>query len=439
MSTATDSMLDTPGAGADRARRPVGGFALLALGVNGIVGVGIFFIPATVAGLLPGARGILVFVATGLALVPVALSFAALGRRFDQDGGPVVFARAAFGELASFLVGWLAYVSAILSASAVMVGLTRAASPDLGITTPLGQRLAVTGLVTVLALVVASGISISARVWTTLTVLKLLPLFALVVVFLSASRAWAPAAAASGDASWARAALTALFAYQGFEIVPVIAGQVRASARSVPFATVGSLLFSSVLYMVLMWACVATLPGLATAAAPLAETAGVLGGPGLAWLVGKGTSVSALGICLGMMVTTPRYLSALASGGRELLGMDRFAGNGVPLRALAVTWALVTAVVQGGNLSELFALSSLAVLVQFGVTAAALWALALRREKGLGPGHVLLAVLALSLGLYLAVQGATVNEGKASLVALVLGFVLYTVSKPRAAAAPAPL
>ena len=96
--------------------RPVGPFALLALGVNGIVGVGIFFIPATLGRLTPGGSGILVFALTALALVPVALVFATLARRFEEDGGPVLFARAAFGELMSFLVGWLAYVSAILSA-----------------------------------------------------------------------------------------------------------------------------------------------------------------------------------------------------------------------------------------------------------------------------------------------------------------------------------
>jgi amino acid transporter len=410
-------------------KRPVGPFALLALGINGIVGVGIFFVPATVAKLTPGASGIVVFAVTGLVLVPVAFAFAVLGRRFDEDGGPVIFARAAFGELFSFLVGWLAYVSAILSASAVMAGLVTA---GLGLTEPGTRRLTVTALVSVLALVVASGISISARAWTTLTVLKLLPLFALIAVFLAVvvPRGAVPAGAA-GEMSWARAILTTLFAFQGFEIVPVIAGQVRASERAVPFATVGSLLIASVIYVLLMWACVVTLPGLASAVTPLADAAGALGGEGLRRLVALGTNVSSLGICLGMMVTTPRYLSALAGGGRRLFELDHFADNGVPVRALLVTWALVTLVVQSPDLGELFALSSLAVLTQFGVTAAALFALALRGERGLRPAHALLAVPAFGLGVYLAGQGATRNEGWASLAALVFGLVLFAISRPR--------
>src|SRR5688500_3637233 len=119
--------------------RPVGPVHLLALGVNGIVGVGIFFAPADLAARAPGS-GTAVFALTALALMPVALAFAVLGGRFDEDGGPVVFARDAFGPLAAFVVGWIAYVSAIASAAAVIVGLTTAAGPAVGIEGPLRVR-----------------------------------------------------------------------------------------------------------------------------------------------------------------------------------------------------------------------------------------------------------------------------------------------------------
>jgi amino acid transporter len=163
--------------------RPVGTLQLLALGLNGIVGVGIFFVPASVASSAPGLGAVAVFALTGLALLPAALTFATLGRRFDEDGGPVVFARAAFGDRVSFLVGWVAYVSALFSASAVVVGLTRATLPALGVEGGLAGRAAPALLVTLLAAVVASGLRLSARVWTSLTALKLLPLVLLVGAF----------------------------------------------------------------------------------------------------------------------------------------------------------------------------------------------------------------------------------------------------------------
>lgn len=93
------------------ARRSLGFGSLLALGVNGIVGVGIFFTPAEVAGLVPGTAGVWVYALTALCLLPVALAYAALGSRFAEDGGPYVWARAAFGPSTGFAVGWVAYVS----------------------------------------------------------------------------------------------------------------------------------------------------------------------------------------------------------------------------------------------------------------------------------------------------------------------------------------
>jgi amino acid transporter len=411
--------------------RPVGTFQLLALGVNGIVGVGIFFAPAAVAANAPGLASVWVFLLTGLAVVPVALLFAVLGGRFDEDGGPVVFARAAFGDLTSFVVGWVAYVSAFLSTAAVMAGLTRAMAPYLGLRSPLAEGFAATALVSILGLIVATGIEISAFFWTTLTALKLLPLLALLGAFAAFGGHGVAASAGPAEVSWLRAGLIVMFAYQGFEIVPVIAGQVRSSARSVPFATVGSLLFAILLYVCLVWACVAALPGLATEAAPLVAAARVHGGETLRRLVYGGTSVSALGICFGMMVTTPRYLSALASGKRAFFGLDRVNERGVPMRALVVTWVIVTGFVNAGDLSQLFALSSIAVLAQYGVSAAALAVLSRRRERGLVPAHAVLALPTIALGLVLVAFGATVREGLVALAAVLAGLGLAAAAKPR--------
>jgi basic amino acid/polyamine antiporter, APA family len=425
---------------AEPERRPVGPIALLALGVNGIVGAGIFFVPADVAAHAPGRASIAVFALTALALAPVAAAFALLGSRFHEDGGPVVFARAAFGKWPGFIVGWIAYVSALASTSAVTAGLAGGLRPG---ASPEELAHVATALVTALAAAVALGIVFSARTWTILTALKLAPLLLLAAVF-AASPSVIPSpssaavtTAAASIVSWAPAGLFAMFALQGFEIVPVIAGQARAPARSVPMATLGSLALAAGLYVVLQAACVAAVPGLATSAAPLAAAGAALGGPALGRVIAVGTNVSALGICFGMMVTTPRYLSALAAGEGLAVDVHRMSGRGVPLRALALTWAFVVLLVETGTRTQLFAFSSVAVLMQYGVTAAALAALSWRRDRGLRPAYVWVAVPALAVAVVLG-SGATIREVTWASAALTLGLLLRWVAHVRGTAASPP-
>lgn len=419
----------------DGRERALGPLSLLALGVNGVVGVGIFFAPSDIAARAPGGLGVLVFAATAMALAPVALAFAALGSRFDEDGGPVVYARAAFGVLPSYFVGWIAYVSALASSAAVMTGLVRAVLADHGASKSV-ERVAAVGLATALALLCASGLSLTARVWTALTVLKLLPLLA-VLGFALATGARAPVSLPSelpAFAALAPAALTATFAFQGFEIVPVVAGQARVSSRAVPFAVLGALGIAGVLYVALQWACARALPDLARSEAPLAGAALVYGGEALARVVRAGTSVSALGIAVGMVAMTPRYLAALARGQLPFgLAEER---RGVPLRALALTWVLVSALLLAGSRAELFALSSVAVLSQYVVTALSLLVLAWRRERGLTLARAWPAIPAALLGCVLA-SGATRREWLVAGAALLLGGVLRLFgARPSAATSP---
>ena len=332
-------------------------------------------------------------------------------------------------------MGWIAYVSAISSSAAVIVGLTAAVGPalDMG---PTPQRIAATTLAAMLALLCARGLRLSAWTWTALTALKLVPLCALAIVFLVApGPKVVPSLSASGG-SWASAALIAVFTYQGFEIVPVLAGRARRPTFSVPLATLGSLALASVLYAILQAACTWTVPRLAESHAPLVDAATALGGPPLAALVGAGTSLSALGIAFGMMAATPFYLAALARVDALGMGLPVVNDRGVPRRALLVTWALVTLLIQIGGRSELFALSSIAVLTQYLVTAAALGALALRRQRALHAGHAALAVPAGILSLALT-AGASAGEARVAAIALVAGLAgRAALKRRRISAAP---
>jgi amino acid transporter len=237
-----------------------------------------------------------------------------------------------------------------------------------------------------------------------------LPIAALVVAFVWVpAGSFAPVIGSLQPEPFQRAMLVVLFSLQGFEIVAVPAGHARNSRWSVPIATVASLVLATLIYVSIHAACVWSLPDLPDAEAPLIEAGRVLGGPRLESVMAVGTNLSAFGIALGMLAMSPRYLAAL--GRADALGewLSREDARRVPQHALWITVVSVLIFSQWKGLGELFALSSVSVLAQYGVTAAALATLALRQSHGLRRWHVLPVPFALAAILLIA-QGARTSE-----------------------------
>jgi amino acid transporter len=421
----------TAGRAADALRGATGprlGFgSLLALGLNGIIGVGIFFAPSELARLLGGLASAWAFGFTALLLVPVAWAYGRLGSAFAEDGGPYVWARAALGERFAFGVGFVAYCSGVLSTSAVVFGLGQYLGPVLGFASPWGAW-----IFRVLAALIFSGLTLlglrpSAWMWSLLTLVKLAPLVLLAVLGargLAASGA-ALGSGAPGFGSLTRAALLAVFPLQGFEIVAVPAGAAGASgerSRAVLAATLGSLLSAALLYVLLQSACVLAVPKLAESSAPIVEAGARLTGGAGRGLFSAGTNVSAVGIAFGMFAMTPRYLSALGTAGLFGVSLSRERA-GVPVLATLVTAAGVLLFVSLSGLGRLLVLSSLAVLLQYAVSAVSLFILATRRERGLGRVDRLLAPLCLA-SIALLVRSAQPAELVTLGGIVVCGFVL---------------
>jgi amino acid transporter len=300
--------------------------------------------------------------------------------------------------------------------ASVMTGFMSAVLPW----SELGCHLAAIGLLTILSLIASTGIRISAGVWNTLTVLKLLPLAGLAIIATFVK----PHAAAYAPTDWAavhwgRAALTAVFVFQGFEIVPVLAGQARDPSRTIRLAVLGSLLFSTVLYLLLQRGAVVGVPDLAKTGAPLVAMGDAYGGKGFGRIVAIGTSVSAMGICFGMVATTPRFLSALVPKTR----LGHVGENGVPRIALAVTWILCAILISAGSLGQLLALSSLSVVMQYLLVALAL----LKFGKAWSAIPTIIVALVL-------VSGAEPKEWAVAAGSIVLSCVIFFAVRKRIAA-----
>ena len=396
----------------------LGFVSLLALGINGIVGVGIFVAPPTVAAAIPGSRGALLYAAVALACLPIALAYARLARAMPVDGGPMLYAERAFGAAAARALGVLVWISAIFSTSAV----TRALADLVAawVKAPIVAPFAGVALTGALMMVNLRGLRLSAMAWTILTALKLLPLLIIAGVGAFSIARVASTTVTNEPMPMGRALLAILFALQGFEIVPLPAGQARDPERSVPRATVMALVIAGALYAAIHLGCARALPSLASETAPIPAAAAVLGGRSLAWAVGAGVVASIFGIVVGMHAMTPRYLTALVHPGLV---------TPVDVRSVIVTALVVAPFTAISSLTSLVNLSSVAVLAQYGVTIAALAVLAWRRREGLGPRDLWPAPLAITVVAVLLAQARLRELGIGLLVALLGAFLASQMAR----------
>jgi amino acid transporter len=81
--------------------RDLGVWDLSAIGINGVIGGGIFILPATVAQLL-GTAAPLAYLLAATVVSLVALCFAVAGSYFTTAGGPYHYAYRAFGPFLGF-------------------------------------------------------------------------------------------------------------------------------------------------------------------------------------------------------------------------------------------------------------------------------------------------------------------------------------------------
>lgn len=357
-------------------------FDTLCLGVNAIIGSGIFLFPGLLAR-EAGPASILAFLVCGMLLVSVALCYAELGSMYSRNGGSYVYAKEAFGPVLGFGVGWISWVTAIFSWAAV----ANAVSSYLGYFHPLfntylaGKGIAVI-LTAVLGMINYRGIKPGARVINVLTVAKVLPLllFVLAGIFFIDGAHYRPLWG-QGTGSFSYSVFLALWALQGFETTPIPSGESQNPQKAVPIAALGSLIFCAGIYVLIQVVAVGVYADLGSSGTrPLAEACAQFLGPAGGSIMALGAVISMIGYIAGNALGSPRFLSALAEDrflpGRLARPHPRFL---TPSDSILITTVLACIAALFFNFASLVALSNVAVIAQYLSTCSAL--LRLRRTR----------------------------------------------------------
>lgn len=323
---------------------------------------------------------------------------ARLAARYDETGGPICYARDAFGPGTAFQLGWVQSLSSATSAAAnsnLFADYVARLLPPAA-TGPLPHALIVLAMLALVGSIALAPVARADAVLRFASLGKLAPLLLLLALALPLALASAGTVPPAPSPSLPRAVTLAAFAFVGFEVALTSAGEARNPRRDFPRALL--LVFPAVglLYAALCGAYgVLAFDPAAADGAPLASLAGRLLGTGGLVLVVATAAVSILGNVTTSAMVVPRRLVALAGMG-ELPGwFGRIDAQGVPRVASLFTLAVLVTLALSGGFAVLAMMTVASRLIVYAVCIAALPRLEAGRGALLLAGLSALVCLAL--------------------------------------------
>jgi len=388
-----------------------------AIVVGTIIGSGIFLVPQEMMQAVGSARVVyLAWMVGGMLSFFGALTYAELGAMKPQAGGEYVYVRDAYGPLAGFLYGWTWFLIAKpASIATVTTGLVRtlATFPQFAFfsqacfSTPHGSHSFVVTYGQLAAIVAAIamtwlnyiGVRKAGEFQFLFTVLKVAIILAIVVAgFTYTGGTWGNFAteftgAKGGIAGFFAALVAALWAYDGWNDLNMVAGEIREPQRSIPLSLIWGVATVGVLYILVNAAVQYVMPAAAVAASarPAADAVGLALGHAGAGLVSAGIAVSMLVTLNGTTMSGARVPFAMSRDGyffRSIATVHpRFH---TPSVALLVQCALsIILLLAGGSFRQFFSLAIFAEWLFYMIAGSTVFVFRRREPDAVRPYRVL--------------------------------------------------
>jgi APA family basic amino acid/polyamine antiporter len=434
-----------------------------------VIGTGVFLKTAPMAQLVGSpSKVLLAWLAAGILSLAGALTYAELGAMMPKAGGEYVFLREAYGDLPAFLFGWS---SVMLIASGGLAAVSTALASFLASFVPLsavftihdfhvlGQvvhwRLGIQQVVAVAVILLFSwvnsrGIAMGSRVQWAATVAKLggIAIIVLGAFLLSRTGTWehlktpvTARIAPAGVGAFGAAMLAALWAYQGWSNVPMMAGEIEKPERNIPRALIFGMLIVIVVYLVtnLAYFYALSFSEILTSnstayrdALPVAARAAQTFSSYGAQIVSFAFVVSAIGALNGITMMNARVPFAMARDGLFFGPLGNLsATSSVPVNAIWFQgiWACVLAL--SGTFDQITTSVIFAVWLFTALVGSSLFVLrrklpaAPRRYRALG--YPVVPALFVLVALWLVINTLTVSpvESAAGLFLVALGLPFY--------------
>lgn len=385
-------------------RRRLGLPLLILYGTGVTVGAGIYVLIGAVAS-HAGIHAPLAFVLAALVMALTVGSYAELCTRFPVAAGEAAYLKAAFNLRSLSTFTGLAMVgSGVVAAATVAIGATGYIAQFIDWPRPLTLAIVVIAL----GLVSAWGILESVLLASIFTLIEVSGLAAIVV---AAAYAGVPVAdslfavPAFNYAVWTGigfAGLLAFFAFIGFEDLTNMVEEAHAPERDVPIAMAATLVFTTLLYVLIASIAVTAVPlrELETSESPLSLVFQKLAGFN-SMTISAIAIVATLNTIIAMMTMATRVVYGMANLGDLPKAFGRVHGaTGTPIIATIFVTAVVLALAWSVRIEWLAEFTSLVTLIVFALVNMALLKLRLSRQPAKSrPGGLRVPLIVPALGL----------------------------------------
>ena len=346
----------------------MGGLGLLFTSVGSIIGSGWLF-GALYAAQIAGPAAIFSWLIGGVMILIIALVYAELATMFPVSGGVVRFPHYAYGSLTSFAVGWFSWLHVVASPAIEVIAtlqyatnyipwLSRTGPGDTVVLTTAGYGVAA-GLLLLFSVINLLGVRMFARannalVWWKLAIIAIVVIGFFIAAFHGGNftefGGFAPYGAHGMFSAIASAGI--VFSFLGFRQAIELAGESTNPQRAVPFAVVGSVLITAVIYVALQIAFLGAVPtglvsdggwaglSFANVFGPLAGVAGLLGLSWLAILLYIDAMVSPLDTGFIYSAVTPRITYAMGRNRNAPRAFTLLNDRGVPWVGVVVAFVV---------------------------------------------------------------------------------------------------
>jgi basic amino acid/polyamine antiporter, APA family len=388
-------------------KRVLGIWSAAAIVVGTVIGSGIFLVPSSmIQNVGTPLMVFAVWVFGGMLTLFGALSYAELAAAMPEAGGEYVYLREAYGPLWGFLYGWTQMwvaksgsIATLATGFFIYLANFRPELEKVWVVVPLplgeagrpleiryGQLLAM-AVIAVLALINYFGVRAGGNVQVSVTVVKVLLLAAIVVIGLGTAHGTSAnyhtsTPAPGGIAGFFAALVAALWAYDGWNNVAMVASEVRKPQRNLPLALILGSLAVLAIYLLTNLAYFRVLP--ADSVAGTDRVAGEMMrrilGPGGAAAVSVAAMISIFAALNGSILSGSRVPFAMARDGlffrRVGFVHPQHRTPSVSILALSAWAALL---VLSGRYDQLYTYVIFASVILYGMATASVIVLRFKR------------------------------------------------------------